>query len=218
MNNILILFEMMLTIFFITIFFKKKNHEGLYLYTILAYIISIIISIKNIEVMTIELPLGIILTTSIYLVSNILVQDKGIEAINKLSKILLITMMCIIPVLLLTSTTTTDIATIPNTYSELFISKFRIVLITAFMPFAIIRINSYLYYELKREKNNILLNSILTILIVFFIDATIYSLLSFIFIQPINKIFITTAVIYVLKIVMGIITIPILYKMQKSKK
>lgn len=219
MNYILITLEMIIALSFIIYFYKKKNSEGIYIYTLLAYITSIIISVKNIEIMTIEIPLGIVLMTSIYLLSNILVQEKGQESINKLINLFIISSLSLIPILLLTSSlTTTNPNAIINTYSLMFINKIRIVIITAIMPLLIIIMNSRLYYQLKREKNNILLNSILTSIIIFFIDASLFSIISFTFVIPINKIFITAAVIYVIKIIMTFITTPVLYIMQKIKK
>ena len=219
MNYILMIIEMLVAIFFIILFYKKEKQDKMYLYIIIAYILSIVMSVKNIEIKTLEIPLGIILTTSIYLVSNLLVQKKGPESTKKLTKLLLLVGICIIPIIILTSSIiSTNPDNITNTYSLMFISKLRIALVTAIVPFLILQLNTGLYYQLKREKNNILLNSIITITIIYFIDATIFSLLSFIFVIPITDIFVTIAIIYAIKIVMGIITIPILYIMQKNEK
>lgn len=215
MNSILIILELIITVVLIILLYKKQKQEGLYLYIILAYMLSILISIKNIEILTIEIPLGIILTTSIYLANNILVQEKGLESTKKVTKLLLLCSITIISIVTLTSSLN-SIMLPTNTYSLMFINKIRSAVITAICPIIMINLTAIFYYQLKREKNNILLNNILTIIVMFFIDSTIFSTLSFILLIPINEIFITIAFIYTLKLLYGLITVPILYIIQKK--
>lgn len=216
MNNILMIFELITTIVLITVFYKKEKQEGLYIYILLAFLLSILISVKNIEILTIEIPLGIILTTSIYLVNNILVQEKGLEATKKLTKLLVICSIALISIVTLTSSLN-SIMIPTNTYSLMFVHKIRIAIITAICPIIMINLNAIFYYQLKREKNNILLNNILTIIVMFFIDATLFGILSFLLVIPVNEIFITIAIIYTLKLIYGLITVPILYIIQKKQ-
>lgn len=218
MNITLIILEMIITLTFILVLYKKNKYEGLYLYSIVAYILSIIVSVKNIELLTVEIPLGIILTTSIYITSNILVQDKGLESIKKLIKLLSLTGVITVTVLLLTSSmTVSDISVIPNTYSLMFINKIRIVITTAIVPLIVLWLNANMYYQLKREKNNLMISNFFTALIIYFIDACILSLLSFVITLPLNEIFIIISVIYVIKISMGILGIPISYIVRNMK-
>lgn len=217
MNYILIFIEMILTIFFIIFFYKKEGYEGIKLFIVIAYVLSILISIKNIEILTFELPLGIILTTSLYLASNILVQDKGLDSIKQITKVLTMVAITIISIITLTASMETT-NTIVNTYNLMFVSKIRTVIATAIIPLLILNINSIVYYQLKREKNNIIVNSILTSIIILFIDATLLGFLTYIFVIPISNIFITIAIMYLIKIIMGIITIPTLYITKKNNK
>ena len=212
MNIVLILIEMIIAALFTLIAYKKYRYEGLYLYCIIAYILSIVISVKNIELLNVEIPLGIVFITSIYIVSNLLVQDKGLESAKKLFNLLFITGVSFVTIAILGfSLTSFDTSFIPDVYSLMFMNKIRIVLATACVPFVVLWLNANSYYFLKREKNNLIISNAFTSLAIFFIDAIIFSLISFIYVLPINEIFVIILLIYIIKIIMGIIGIPLAY-------
>ena len=216
MSILLMIFEIIIIYIFVILSYKKNKYEGLYLYCILAYVLSIIISVKSIELYYIEIPLGIILTTSIYVVSNILVQNKGLESIKKLITMLFIVAICTISIILLTSLlTTSNVNSVLNTYSLMFINKIKIVMITAILPLIILWLNSNNYYQLKREKNNMIISHLLTIIIIYFIDTCIYTILSFTHVLLINELLKAIIIVYTIKLVVGISGIITLYKIKK---
>ena len=206
MNYILMALEVLISFIFIYIFYKKYKQDGLYIISVIIFILSILLSIKNIEIMNFEIPLAIILPTLILTISNILVQKQGLEAIKKLIYILSIVSVSIVTIVLLTS------LIIPSdylynyniSYYEIIKDNLRTIIITAISPLIIIWINSLMYYQLKREKNNVFISNIFTSLVISFIDATIFSLLVFTYVIPLSEIFMIIAIIYVIKLLINI--------------
>lgn len=213
MNIILLLIEIIISFIFLLIFYKKYKQNGLYLYGIVTFILALLTSVKNIEIIGVDIPLGIILATNLYVVSNILVQKNGVNATNKLISYLLITCAITIPIVLLYSSIIPSDYTsiINNAYSQMFIDKLRIVLVTAFISFLSLWLNSIMYYQLKRDKNNLLISNLLSLIIIYFIDASLFGILSFIFVIPISRIFITISIIYTMKLIVGLIGIIVAY-------
>lgn len=213
MNIILLLIEIIISFIFLLIFYKKYKQNGLYLYGIITFILALLTSVKNIEIIGMDIPLGIVLTTNLYVVSNILVQKNGVNATNKLISYLLITCAITIPILLLYSSIIPSDYTsiINNAYSQMFIDKLRIVLATACISFLSLWLNSIMYYQLKRDKNNLLISNLLSLIIIYFIDASLFGILSFIFVIPISRIFITISIIYTMKLIVGLIGIIVAY-------
>lgn len=213
MNIILLLIEIIISFIFLLIFYKKYKQNGLYLYGIITFILALLTSVKNIEIIGMDIPLGIVLITTLYAVSNILVQKNGVKATNKLISYLLITCAITIPIVILYSSIIPSGYTsiINNSYSQMFIDKLRIVLATTFVSFLSLWLNSIMYYQLKRDKNNLLISNLLSLIIIYFIDASLFGILSFIFVIPISRIFITIAIIYTMKLIVGLVGIIVAY-------
>ncbi len=220
MNYILMALEVLISFIFIYIFYKKYKQDGLYIISVIIFILSILLSIKNIEIMNFEIPLAIILPTLILTISNILVQKQGLEAIKKLIYILSIVSVSIVTIVLLTS------LIIPSdylynyniSYYEIIKDNLRTIIITAISPLIIIWINSLMYYQLKREKNNVFISNIFTSLVISFIDATIFSLLVFTYVIPLSEIFMIIAIIYVIKLLINISATLLVYKTKNTIK
>ncbi len=220
MNYILMALEVLISFIFIYIFYKKYKQDGLYIISVIIFILSILLSIKNIEIMNFEIPLAIILPTLILTISNILVQKQGLEAIKKLIYILSIVSVSIVTIILLTS------LIIPSdylynyniSYYEIIKDNLRTIIITAISPLIIIWINSLMYYQLKREKNNVFISNIFTSLVISFIDATIFSLLVFTYVIPLSEIFMIIAIIYVIKLLINISATLLVYKTKNTIK
>lgn len=212
--------EVLISFIFIYIFYKKYKQDGLYIISVIIFILSILLSIKNIEIMNFEIPLAIILPTLILTISNILVQKQGLEAIKKLIYILSIVSVSIVTIVLLTS------LIIPSdylynyniSYYEIIKDNLRTIIITAISPLIIIWINSLMYYQLKREKNNVFISNIFTSLVISFIDATIFSLLVFTYVIPLSEIFMIIAIIYVIKLLINISATLLVYKTKNTIK
>lgn len=219
MNIILLLITIFISYTFLLIFYKKYKQNGLYLYSIITFIIAILTLVKNIEILGFDVPIGIIIITNLYIASNILVQKNGVETIKKLIKLLTLSSIIIISIILLFCAITTSNynSIISNVYSLMFISKLRIVLATVFVSLLSLWLNSIIYYQLKRDKNNLLISNLLSILVIYFIETTLFSLLSFILVIPVNRIFITIAIIYTMKLIVGIIGIIVVYKARNIK-
>ena len=84
MNIYLTCIELLIIIIIIPLIYKKYKIEGLYTYTIIAFILSNIMSLKNISIFNFKLNLGVVLFTSVFIASNIIVQRKGYKEVKRL--------------------------------------------------------------------------------------------------------------------------------------
>lgn len=219
MNIVLLLITSLISFIFLLIFYKKYKQNGLYLYSVITFIIALLTLVKNIEILGIDVPSGIVIITNLYVASNILIQKNGLEMTKKLLWLLTISSVIVISTILLFCAITPSNynSVINNVYSLMFINKLRIVLVATFVLLLSLWLNSIIYYQLKRDKNNLLISNLLSILVIYFIETTLFSLLAFIFVIPVSRIFITIALIYILKLIVGLIGIVVVYKAKDIK-
>ena len=219
MNFILILIEIIVSYFFLIHLYKKYQQNGLYLYSIITFILAVLTSVKNIEIIGFDIPLGIILVTNLYIASNILVQKNGVELIKKMLSLLTISSTFVISIMILFSAVETSEynIVINNTYSLMFIDKLRVVLATTGISILSIWLNSTIYYQLKRDKNKLIISNLYSLIITCFIDAILFGLLSFMFVIPISRIIITIALIYILKLLIGLLGIIVAFIAREIK-
>ena len=80
MNNITLLsIELIISIITMLLIYKVYKIKGLYVYSIVAFILSNIMSLKTISVYNFDTNLGIILFTTVFISNNIIIQKKGLE-------------------------------------------------------------------------------------------------------------------------------------------
>ena len=99
----------------------------------------------------------------------------------------------------------------------MFIDKLRVVLATTGISILSIWLNSTIYYQLKRDKNKLIISNLYSLIITCFIDAILFGLLSFMFVIPISRIIITIALIYILKLLIGLLGIIVAFIAREIK-
>ena len=73
------------------ILYKKYKTDGLYAYGIIATFISCIMSLKQIDIMGISIPIGFASTISIIIAGNLITQKRGPEELKTYLSLILIT-------------------------------------------------------------------------------------------------------------------------------
>ena len=78
-NIILIIIEVVISYTLLSVLSKKYKTDGIYVYAIIATIISSIMNLKTISIMEVSIPIGFGITTSLLIGANIIIQKRGKE-------------------------------------------------------------------------------------------------------------------------------------------
>lgn len=220
MRNLIILgIELIICYTFIIILYKKYKTDGLICYSIVATIISTILSRQEIDVLSTEIPLGIAITISLVIVANIITQNRGKEEVNTLLILILISSLlscCFLNLSgILEPSTMNEYSN--KSYDSLFEYNLRIYFANTISLIASIFLSSRIYYSLKRVKNKIILSNIFSIVIVEFIDNIIFISISYLYVKEIPKVVLALVIRYMIKTTMGILGTVVIYSTKKIK-
>ena len=70
-NVILLIFEVIFSYVFLLYTYKKYKEDGIYIWIVIAFILSSLMCIKHIEINNINMSLGIGISSTIYIANNI---------------------------------------------------------------------------------------------------------------------------------------------------
>lgn len=213
MKNIyLIILEVLICYISLIFLYKKYKTDGIYVYGIIATLLSCIMSLKQIDIINISVPLGFGLTTSLIIGGNILTQKHGIESIKTYLILILITSLISCSFLNLTGLMKeSDYIIFANkSYNSIFKYNLRVYLALIISLIISIYFESKLYYSLKRYQNKIVLSNILSIIIIELLDNILFVLIAYLFKYEIINIVLCIIIRYMIKVLIGILgTIPI---------
>lgn len=214
MNNItLLIIESIICFIFFVIAYKKYKTEGIYVYTIILTILSFFLSLKKIEFYHYELNLGIIPFVMVFTSFNIIIQKKGIEETKKLLLIILSTTLISYFILLLVSFMDSSVINlfINASYDNIFDNSLRLYFANTVTLLYSLLLNNKLYYYLKLMKNNIIISNIFTTIIIQFIAAILFGIISYVFVLDLIEILKIIMIRYLIGIVIGILSTIIIY-------
>lgn len=218
MNIIYLIIEIIICYTTIILLYYKKQKEGLYLYAIVGLILSNIMVLKRTEIMSLEIALGFTIYSSLFIVSNIIVQKYGPEEIKKL--ILVLTGSTLVSTIIIFLTTLIDSNTSMSIMNETFNYTFqniRLVLANSISILLILWFNAILYHQIRRIKNKIIISNILSSIIVAFIATIIFSFIAYLGLANIKELSILILIRYLIILIIELIgTIPI-YIVNKIK-
>ncbi|MBR3161426.1 MAG: queuosine precursor transporter [Bacilli bacterium] len=218
MTNIyLLIIELLTCLLAILILYKNHKFEGLYTYSIIAFILANLMSLKTISIYSFDINLGIITFTSVFIANNIIIQKKGFDDSKK---IIIYTVMASVVAYIcfyLTSLiTSSNINLFTNkSYDNLFIDSHRLYFANIATMLYILIFNGKLYSYLKRDKNKIWISNIFSGIIIQFISSCLFSIIAYALIkEPIEivKIIIMRYMLSILTIIIGTIFIYIANK------
>lgn len=213
MNSIrLLIIEAVLCFITQTFLYKRYKTTGLYVYTIIALMLSCLMSLKTITISAFDTNLGIIPFVTVFISSNILIQKKGPETIKNLILILISSSLvsyAIIYFVKLMSPSNINLFTSAS-YDNIFNDSLRMYFANFVTILYSLLLNSKLYYYLKKMKNNLLISNLFSTIIIQFIASILFGLIAYAFIKEPIDIIKIIMIRYLMSLIVGIIgTIPI---------
>lgn len=211
-NLLLVLAETLVCYIGIIILNKKYKTDGLYVYAIIATFLSCIMSLKQIDLVSITVPIGFGVTTSLVIAGNIITQKRGTDEIK--TYILLIIVTALVSFCFLNMSglmKSSDYNLYANkSYDSIFEYNLRVYIANLIALPLSVWLNSKLYYEIKKIKNNIALSNIFSIVIIELLENIIFVLIGYLFEYELINIILCIIFRYMIKAVIGAIgTIPI---------
>jgi len=212
MNYIYLLMEVILTFLLMVLFYKFGKKDGLFLYIgFMASILSLIM-FKSIDILSFEVDLGIPVLMGMFVCGNIIVQRYGIDEIKRIIKAFVIPYIITIVILSLTSLICASEynLTTNDAFNSLFgynLENLRLMVSGLLSIGFMLWYNAYLYHYIRKNKNKFLFSNIGSMLIIQFMESIIFVLISYIGVFDFNVIFGMIVIRYLLKVVIGVISL-----------
>lgn len=219
-NIILIFIEMIICYVLLLLLCKKFKTDGIYVYGIIATFISCIMSLKQIELMGVNVPIGFAVTTSLIIAGNMITQKRGPEELKTYLSLVLVTALISCSFLnlsgIIDSSKYNKLSNI--SYDNIFKYNLRIYLGLTISIIISIYLSSKLYYLLKRLQNKIILSNIFSIIIVELLENILFVFIAYLFeYEPIDLI-LCLVIRYMIKTVIGLIGTITIYISNKYKQ
>ena len=211
-NIILIVAEVLVCYLAIIILNKKYKTDGLYVFGVIATFLSCIMSLKQIDLMGANVPIGFGVTTSLIIAGNIITQKRGPEEVKTFIGLIFITALVSCCFLNLSGLMkASDYNLYANkSYNSIFEYNLRVYIALIISTIVSVFLNSKLYYELKKVRNQIIFSNIFSIIIIELLDSLLFVLIAFLFEYELINIILCIIFRYMIKTIIGLIgTIPI---------
>lgn len=211
-NIILISLEVVLCFITLILLYKKYKTDGIYIYAIIATFTSCIMSLKQIDLGTVTVPIGFGVTTSLIIAGNLITQKRGLEELKTYLTLILITALVSCSFLNLSGLMeSSDYNLFANkSYDSIFEYNLRIYIGLIISTIISVWMSSKFYFTLKRLYNNIALSNLFSAIIVQLIDNIVFVLIAYLFDYKIIDILLCIIFRYMIKAVISVIgTIPI---------
>lgn len=220
MNALLLLTEMLLSSLILIYLFKKEKYEGLYLWILIFSMISGIISQKFITISNLEFNLGIAINTLTFVVCNIINQKKGPKEITNVLTIIILSNVILYSFSTVsTFLTSGDIKELENqSFNELFNLNNRVYFANIISLIISIWINSNLYHQIRQIKNKIIFSNIISIVIINLIESILFCLIAYLFEISFLNIIELIFIRYLFKTIIGLVSIIVIYIINKIER
>lgn len=211
-NIILILIEVIICYISLLILYKKYRTDGIYVYGIIATFTSCIMSLKQIDLMGVSVPIGFGVTTTLIVAGNLITQKRGPEELKTYISLILITALiscCFLNLSgLMKSSKYNEIAN--KSYDSIFKYNLRVYFGLIISIILSSYLGSKLYYLLKRIQNKIVISNIFSIIIIELLENTTFVLIAYLFEYEIIDLMLCIVFRYMIKTIIGLLgTIPI---------
>lgn len=211
-NILLIIGEVIICYLALLILYKKYKTDGIYVFGIIAAMLSCILNLKRISIMNVPIPLGFGLTTSIIIGANLIIQKRGKEEIKNYLILTTISILASVIVLNLSAMTeSSKYGILANeSYNSIFLQNLRIYIALILSVVLSIWLDSELYSLVKKIKNKIIISNIFTIIIVNFFENALFVVIAYLFDYKVIDLFLCFILRYMIKTIIGLIgTIPL---------
>ena len=211
-NIVLIVSEVIICYITLLLLSKKYKTDGIYVFSIIATFMSCIMSLKQITIMNISVPVGFGTTTSLIIAGNLITQRRGKEELKTFLSLILVTALlscCFLNLSgLMESSVYNEFAN--KSYDSIFKYNLRIYIALIVSLLLSSWISSNIYYLIKRLQNKIILSIIFSMIIVELLENTIFVLIAYLFDYKAIELILCIVLRYMIKTVIGLIgTIPL---------
>lgn len=212
MNYIYLLIEIIIIFVLMLLFYRFGKKDGLFIYISLMATLLGLFMFKTIDVLSFEIDLGVPFIMGIFICGNVIVQRYGIDEVKDIIKSFVFPYIITLSVLCLVSLTISsefNIAT-GDAYNELFgynIDNIRIIVGYLLSIVFSLWYNCYIYFYIRRNKNIYLFSNIGSLLLIQFVESIIFILITYIGTIDITILFGMIVIRYLLKIIIGVISL-----------
>lgn len=219
MNELLWIGTLLLAFLSIILCYKFLGKNGLFLWIVVATLVSNIQTVKTVKLFGIETALGTILYGSTFLATDILNYKYGLKESRKtilygfLSMIIMTIFMVIC---LLYKPSPNDFA--QESLTIIFSFNIRIT-IGSIAGFCISQfVDTFLFHKLQKKYNKLWLSNNASTMICQIIDTIIFTMVTYIGIMDFKVIFEIMISMYIFKIIVALLDTPFMYIAAKIKK
>lgn len=211
-NIVLIVSEVIICYITLLLLSKKYKTDGIYVFSIIATFMSCIMSLKQITIMNISVPVGFGTTTSLIIAGNLITQRRGKEELKTFLSLILVTALlscCFLNLSgLMESSVYNEFAN--KSYDSIFKYNLRIYIALIVSLLLSSWISSNIYYLIKRLQNKIILSNIFSMIIVELLENTVFVLIAYLFDYKAIELILCIVLRYMIKTVIGLLgTIPL---------
>lgn len=211
-NIILILAEVIICYTALIILSKKYKTDGIYVYSIIATFAACIMSLKEISLMNVSVPIGFGVTTSLIIAGNLITQKRGPQELKTFLSLILVTALvscCFLNLTgLMQSSNYNQFAN--KSYDSIFTYNLRKYIAIIISIIFSVWLSGKLYYLIKKLQNKIVLSNIFSIIIIELIENLVFILIAYLFEYEILDLILCLVFRYMIKTSIGIFgTIPI---------
>lgn len=219
MNEILWILTLMLSFISILLCYKYLGKNGLFLWIVVATIVSNIQTIKTVELFGLETSLGTILYGSTFLATDILNYKYGLKESRKtiiygfLSMIIMTVFMVLC---LLYQPSTNDFS--QDSLLKIFTFNIRITL-GSLVGFGVSQfIDTLIFHKLQKKYNKLWLSNNLSTIFCQTIDTLIFVLITYLGTIKIKAMIEIIFSMYIFKVIVALFDTPFMYLASKIKK
>ena len=213
MNLLLLIIEVIVSYILLLFVYKKYKEEGIYIWIVVALLISSLMSIKSIDINNINIALGLGISSSIYIANNILIQKKGTEYVKNIITILFIFSIIFICLVILSSgLMSSEYNNVTSLiYDSIIFTNIKFIVANIVSIIIGVYINNYIYYQLRKIKNKLWISNILSSLIFTFVETIIFVSITNLINGSLYIAMMTLVIRYLIKIIILIIGTDVIY-------
>lgn len=167
MNTILLFSELIISFASIIYLYKNYKKEGLYIWAIIATIIGNIMVTKTISISNLDINLGVITLSTLFVIINIIIQKYGDQETNTLLFTILITSIISYLIYSLISITTISniTPTMDKSFNNIILNNIILYIVNTISLIISLKLNSYIYYRIKVLENKLWISNLISMII-----------------------------------------------------
>lgn len=212
MNYLILLVEAFVVFILMLLFYRISKKDGMFLYIGFLSSLLVVFTFKFVNIFSFEVGLGIPIIMGIFLCSNVIIQRYGIDEIKDIIKSFVIPFVITFVIFSLVSIVSSSEYNLATNvfYDGLFgysLNNLRLVVGTGLAVSFALWYNAYVYYYIKKSKNKYLFSNIGSMFITQFFESFIFTVISYVGLYGFDMLFGMIIIGYLIKIVIGLVSL-----------